>query len=130
MDNIPKHIALIPDGNRRWAREKGLPTFEGHRRGFDRVKELAKKIKELGIPVFTVWAFSTENWNRTKEEVDYLMGIYEQWIDENLKNALRDQTRIIHIGRKDRIRGSLKNKLENAEKKNEKNSISSILLLH
>lgn len=117
MDNLPRHIALIPDGNRRWAREKGLPTFEGHRRGFNRVKELAEKVRELGIPVFTVWAFSTENWNRTKEEVDYLMGIYEQWVDENLTKALKDQTRILHIGRKDRIRDSLKKRLINAEKK-------------
>lgn len=117
MNNPPRHIALIPDGNRRWAREKGLPTFEGHRRGFNRVKELATKVKELGIPVFTVWAFSTENWNRTKEEVDYLMGVYEEWIDENLEDAMKDQTRIIHIGRKDRIRESLKQKLSNAEEK-------------
>lgn len=120
MNNIPKHIALIPDGNRRWAREKGLPIFEGHRRGFNRVKELAEKVRELGIPVFTAWAFSTENWNRTKEEVDYLMEIYEKWIDENLAKALKDQTRIIHIGRKDRIRESLREKLSEAEEKTKK----------
>ncbi len=117
MDNLPRHIALIPDGNRRWAKEKGLPTFEGHRKGFERVKELTKKVSDLGIEIFTVWAFSTENWNREKKEVDYLMGIYEKWIDENLAKALKDQTRIIHIGRKDRIRESLKQKLSEAEEK-------------
>lgn len=116
MNNL-RHIALIPDGNRRWAKAKGLPTFEGHRRGFERVKELAKKVREMRIPIFTVWAFSTENWNRTKEEVNYLMGIYEQWIDENLAQALKDQIRIVHIGRKDRIRESLRKKLNQAEEK-------------
>ncbi len=117
MDNFPRHIALIPDGNRRWAREKGLPTFEGHRRGFERVRELTQKVGDLGIETFTVWAFSTENWSREKKEVDYLMGIYEKWIEENLSKALKDQIRIIHIGRKDRIRESLRKKLGEAEEK-------------
>ncbi len=116
----PHHVALIPDGNRRWAKKKGLPTFEGHRRGFQQVKKLSKKVRELGITVFTVWAFSTENWNRAKEEVNYLMKIYEQWIDENLKEAIKDNVRIIHIGRKDRIPELLRGKLQNAEDKTQK----------
>ncbi len=120
MNNLPRHVALIPDGNRRWAKAKGLPTFEGHRRGFERVKELAEKVTDLGIPIFTVWAFSTENWKRTKEEVNYLMGIYEQWINDNLVKALKDKIRIIHIGRKDRIRQSLRKKIINAEDKTKK----------
>lgn len=111
------HLAIIPDGNRRWARQRGLPTFEGHRKGFERIKELGKKARELGIKVFTVWAFSTENWTRSEKEVDYLMRIYEQWIDENLQQAIRDKVRIIHIGRKDRITLSLKKKIIDAEEK-------------
>lgn len=111
------HLAIIPDGNRRWAKEKGLPIFRGHIKGFERIKELGKKVREIGIKVFTVWAFSTENWTRTKKETDYLMGIYEQWIDENLEQAIKDKIRIIHIGRKDRIPESLKKKIIEAEKK-------------
>lgn len=112
-----KHIALIPDGNRRWAKEHGLPTLEGHRRGFDAVMKIAKHLRKLKVQTFTVWAFSTENWSRSKEEVGYLMGIYEQWIDLNLKTAIKDKARIVHLGRKDRIPERLRKKLEVAEKK-------------
>lgn len=119
MNNLKAlhHVALIPDGNRRWAKERGLPTFEGHRRGFDAVKKIGKKARELEIPVFTVWAFSTENWKRDKKEVDYLMGIYEKWIFDYVKTALKDGIRIIHLGRKDRIPKTLKNRIVDAEEK-------------
>jgi len=115
--NIPNHVAIIPDGNRRWARERGLPTFEGHRKGFSIMKNIAKKAREIGIKVLTIWAFSTENWNRSKEEIVYLMDIYESWVDEHLKTALKDKVRIIHLGRKDRIKKSLADKLADAEEK-------------
>lgn len=117
LNNIPNHVAIIPDGNRRWARERGLPTFEGHRRGFGVMKNIAKKAREIGIKVLTIWAFSTENWNRSKEEINYLMDIYENWVDDHLKEALKDKVRIIHLGRKDRIRKSLSKKLADAEQK-------------
>ena len=115
--NIPNHVAIIPDGNRRWARARGLPTFEGHRRGFNVMKNIAKKAREIGIKILTIWAFSTENWSRSKEEIDYLMDIYESWVDEHLKEALKDQIRIIHLGRKDRIKKSLADKLTDVEQK-------------
>ncbi len=111
------HLAIIPDGNRRWAQKRGLPTFEGHRRGFERIKELGKKAREMGIKIFTVWAFSTENWARSKKEIHYLMGIYKQWIDENLKQAIKDKIHIVHLGRKDRIPSVLKKKIVEAEEK-------------
>src|SRR3989338_3788928 len=110
-NNIPKHVAIIPDGNRRWAKARGLPSFEGHRRGFSVLSKIAKKAREIGVKVFTVWAFSTENWNRSEKEVNYLMDMYEKWIDENLKTAIRDKIRIIHLGRKDRIKKFLLKKL-------------------
>ena len=118
--NIPKHVAIIPDGNRRWAKARGLPSFEGHRRGFSVLSKIAKKAREIGVKVFTVWAFSTENWNRSEKEVNYLMDMYEKWIDENLKTAIRDKIRIIHLGRKDRIRKSLLKKLSDTESKTKK----------
>jgi len=117
MQNLPSHIALIPDGNRRWAKERGLPTFEGHRRGFSQVMAVSRKTRELGIQTFTVWAFSTENWMRTKEEVGYLMRIFSTWINEHLKEMIRDNVRIVHLGRKDRLPDYLKKTLDNAEKK-------------
>lgn len=119
MDILPKHVAIIPDGNRRWAKEHGLPSLEGHRRGFDAAKKISKKARELGVKILTFWAFSTENWNRTQEEVGYLMNLFEKLIDDNLKEALEDKVRLIHIGRKDRISDRLRNKIIDAEKKTE-----------
>ena len=117
LNNIPNHVVIIPDGNRRWAKKNNLPSFEGHRRGLDVMRKIGKKARDLGIKVLSVWAFSTENWKRTKQEIEYLMDIYESWIDFNLKEAMSDKVRIIHIGRKDRLRSSLKKKLSDAEKK-------------
>ncbi len=114
---IPKHVAIILDGNRRWAKEKRLPTLEGHRRGFNRVIELGKKARDMGIRIFTVWAFSTENWDRTEEEKKYLMKLYQYAIEHNLKEALKNQIRIIHLGRKDRLPKILMDKIVDAEEK-------------
>ena len=114
---IPTHVAIIPDGNRRWAKEHNLPTFEGHRKGFEIARKLIQKSKKLGIKIFTLWAFSTENWKRKNSEVSFLMGLFETMIDDNLKEALKDNSRIIHIGRKDRISEKLRKKIINAEEK-------------
>jgi len=120
MNNVTSelnHVAIIPDGNRRWAQAKGLPTVEGHRKGFEMIQKLAKYLRSIDVKTLTVWAFSTENWSRDKKEVDYLMGIYERWLDIDLKTALKEQIRIIHLGRKDRLKESLRKKLEEAEDK-------------
>lgn len=112
---IPQHLAIIPDGNRRWAKGKGLPTFEGHRRGFQRGTELGKKAREMGIKYLTFWGFSTENWHRDPKEVSYLMRLFKEMVDENLKEALKNKIRIIHFGRKDRFDEELRDKLIEAE---------------
>lgn len=127
---MPNHIAIIPDGNRRWAKEHGLPSLEGHRRGFDVAVKIGKKIRSLGIHTLTFWAFSTENWNRTKEEVSYLMKLYETFIDKNLKNAMKEKIRIIHLGRRDRISKKLLEKIQNSEEETKgfKNYILNIAL--
>lgn len=112
---VPVHIAILADGNRRWAKERGLPTFEGHRKGAEMAKKLSKKAKALGIKIMTIWVFSTENWKRTVEETGYLMGLFDTFIDRERKEALREKTRIIHMGRKDRIPEGLKKKIIQAE---------------
>lgn len=122
------HVAIIPDGNRRWARERGLPTIEGHRRGFARARELTKKSRELGIKILSLWAFSTENWKRSKDEVGYLMRIYEKWIDDYLTEAIEDEVRLKHIGRTDRIPPRLLAKIRSAEEKT-KDFTKNILVL-
>lgn len=115
--NIPNHVAIIPDGNRRWAKEKKKTTYEGHKKGFEGLIKITRKARELGIKVFTVWAFSTENWKRSKEEISYLMKLYEIMLDKYLAEALKDEIRIVHLGRKDRINKNLKNKIINIEEK-------------
>ena len=114
---IPNHIAIIPDGNRRWAREHKFPTLEGHRRGFEVGIKIGRKIRSLGVSTTTFWAFSTENWNRTPEEINYLMKQYEAFIEKNLKEALKEKIRIIHLGKKDRIPKSLLKKIKESKEK-------------
>ncbi len=114
-ENDLHHLAIICDGNRRWAKNHNLPSFEGHRRGYENIKELTKKAKELGVKVITFWVFSTENWNRKQEEVNYLMDLSMKVIDAQIKEALQEQTRIVHIGRKDRLPEKLRGKIEKAE---------------
>jgi undecaprenyl diphosphate synthase len=103
MDKKLQHIAIIPDGNRRWAKERGLPTLEGHRRGAENFEKLLNTTRELGIKYFTSWAFSTENWKRTKEENNYLFDLAREFTKRYKQKFLNEKTRFIHIGRRDRI---------------------------
>jgi undecaprenyl diphosphate synthase len=130
FEKLPNHIVIIPDGNRRWAKEHNLPSLEGHRRGFNVGIKIGKKIRSLGIHTMTMWAFSTENWNRTKEEISYLMKLYETFVEKNLENAMKEKIRIIHLGRKDRIPKTLLEKIQNSEQKtkNFKNYILNVAL--
>lgn len=111
------HVAIIPDGNRRWAKNNNLPTLQGHRKGFETAIQVGKKIRSLGIHTMTIWAFSTENWSRSKTEVSYLMKLYSKLIDDYLEDAIKDEVRIIHLGRKDRLPSSLLKKLSIVEEK-------------
>lgn len=119
---IPKHVVIIPDGNRRWARARNLPTFEGHRKGFKRAVEVSRAARDIGIKTLTLWGFSTENWDRTKEEIGYLMKLYEKIVDDYLKDAKKEGVRIYHLGRKDRLPKSLLEKIIHAEEVTRKNS--------
>ena len=114
---LPKHVGIIVDGNRRWAKKNNLPTFEGHRRGFVALKKIIKKAQELGLLIITVWGFSTENWDRSKEEVKYLIDFFEKMLEDYLKDALKNEIRIIHLGRKDRLNKNLREKISEVEEK-------------
>ena len=85
---VPNHIAIIPDGNRRWARARGLYTLEGHKAGFDASVKVCRAAREWGVHTITLWGFSTENWDRTKEEINYLMKLYSKSIDDFLDEDL------------------------------------------
>lgn len=98
MTNLPKHIALIMDGNRRWAGENNLPQLEGHRRGESAIEPIIDRAIELHIPYLTFWAFSTQNWNRDKREVNFLLNLYRSNLDRRIDNFHRKNVRIKVIG--------------------------------
>ena len=96
--NIPRHIALIMDGNRRWARRKFLPQFEGHRRGEEAIEPIINRAIKVGITHLTFWAFSTENWNREKSEVDFLLNLYRYKLDKEVNNFHKKNVKLNVIG--------------------------------
>jgi len=95
----PAHIGFIVDGNRRWAKEKGLPTLEGHRRGFDRVEKIAEKIFDKGVKFASFYLFSTENWDRSQEEVSYLMDLLRINISRLAKKLQKKGIKLVWLGR-------------------------------
>lgn len=119
---IPKHVVLIPDGNRRWAKERGMPTMEGHRQGMNRIHEISKCAQEMGISTMTVWGFSTENWGREQTELDYLFKIFMTMLRKVAREARQRNIRIRHLGRKDRLPSMLINYLKKIEESTEINN--------
>ena len=110
----PQHIAIIMDGNGRWALARGLPRLAGHRAGTENLRKVIEACVEFGIPYLTLYAFSTENWGRPPEEVRGLMRILEDVIDRELPRLQKEGVQLRHIGRLDRIRPSLKKKVLDA----------------
>lgn len=96
--HIPQHVAIIMDGNRRWAKAKGFPTFEGHRHGEERIEPIVDAAISLGIPYLTFWAFSTENWHRRKNEVAFLLNLYRRVLDKKVDNFHKKNVKIHIIG--------------------------------
>jgi len=96
---IPKHIGIILDGNRRWAKSKGLPPFEGHRQGFDNLKKIASYAFNRGVGILTVYAFSTENWQRDKKEVSYLMDLFRILVNREVDILAKEGVKVNFFGR-------------------------------
>lgn len=116
-NKVPMHVAIIPDGNRRWAKKKGMNPSKGHEKGIspDRVIALFDEAKSLGIKYITLWLFSTENWNRDKSEVDFLFNLFTRLSDKFKNDALKKKIRFRHLGRKDRLPAKVIKKLEEIE---------------
>ena len=111
---IPRHIGVIPDGNRRWARERNLPSAVGHKKGVDALKTTLRACKDFGIKYLTVYAFSTENWNRKKEEVEFLMELLALTIQNELQEMHSEGVVIKFIGDLTRLNQKLQKILNNA----------------
>lgn len=107
-------IGIIMDGNRRFAREQGLPLFEGHRRGLAKVKEVLDWVRQTGIKTVFLYAFSTENWQRSKTEVSVLMALFRNFLKTEVKTLLQHDTRLVCIGELGRFSRGLKKLIEQA----------------
>jgi undecaprenyl diphosphate synthase len=111
----PHFVAVIMDGNARWASERGLPTLEGHREGAQTLKRTVRDARELGVVELTAYAFSTENWNRPSPEVAGLMALFAELIESEIPELHEEETRVRFIGRRDRVTGILRERIEWAE---------------
>ncbi len=112
-----KHVGIIMDGNRRWAVENGLPKMEGHRRGYDNMKTIGDACLARGLKSLTVFAFSTENWNRTEKEVEYLMTLLESALSKDLGFFVGRSIRMRVLGRRDRLSTRILKLIDEAEEK-------------
>lgn len=121
-NNIPRHIAIIMDGNGRWAKERGLPRSSGHREGIERVRETVNSAAELGVKVVTFFAFSTENWERPKKEIDVLMRFLENFLDREVSKLNKNNIRFVVIGRDDPIPKDIQRKIREAERRTQGNT--------
>ncbi len=117
-----KHIAIIMDGNRRWAKEKKLPTMVGHKKGVEALKKTVIACEKFGVKYLTVYAFSTENWNRTQEEVDFLMNLLAQTIAGELLELHKNNVVLNFIGDLEALNQDLQKTLKNAHEKTKNNT--------
>ena len=115
--NIPKHIAIIMDGNGRWAKQRGLPRAEGHRQGGERIKDVLDEAKKRGVKAVTIFAFSTENWNRPKLEIEMLMALMSKLILKYTPRLIRDDVRVRFIGSRDRMKPDSLKDMKQVEEK-------------
>jgi len=122
MDRIPRHVAIIMDGNGRWARERGLPRHAGHRAGVDSLRETVKACSELGIEVLSAYVFSTENWGRPRDEVDFLMKLISVVLNDELPELHGNNVKVNVLGRINELPDRVQKDIERAERLTENNT--------
>lgn len=120
--NLPKHIAIIMDGNRRWAKDRNIETRLGHKQGAETLKKIAKYANNIGIQHMTVYAFSTENWKRTKEEVGALMALLQLYVSDFLNDPDLENIRIKVLGDISKLDTGLQNSIKKAIARTENNT--------
>jgi undecaprenyl diphosphate synthase len=113
-DRVPRHVAIIMDGNGRWAKQRGLPRTEGHRQGVENLRRILNAGAREGVKILTIYAFSTENWNRPKYEVQMLMRLLEMFIDRELNSLHENGVQIRHIGEMEGVNSRLQKKIREA----------------
>jgi undecaprenyl diphosphate synthase len=120
---IPKHIAIIMDGNGRWASKRALPRIAGHHEGMKVVRKITRVANELGVNVLTLYAFSTENWKRPKPEVEYLMKLPEEFLGTFLPELVEENVRVQMIGNHDEVPIHTRNAIERAMEETKNNTV-------
>lgn len=121
-NKVPAHIAIILDGNRRWAKKRGMPTLQGHTEGADNLERIARYCSKLGVKYLTVYAFSTENWKRTEDEVKYLMNLMAEYIG-SFEVRFKDSNAVIRlVGNIDRLPKKLQDSIIKIEEKTKNNT--------
>ena len=118
---MPKHVAIIMDGNRRWAKERRLPAIEGHRRGIVALREVTRAARDLGIPVLTVYGFSTENWKRDRTEISLLLDLCVYFAQNELAELSRNNVRVNVIGRYEALPSASRDALDGLVEKTKHN---------
>ena len=121
-ESLPKHIGIIMDGNRRWAKSQGLSISQGHKEGAETLKKIAKYANKIGIEYITVYAFSTENWKRAKEEVSALMLILQNYVDDFLEKTSTDNIKIQFLGDITALSKNLQKSINNCIEKTKNNT--------
>ncbi len=121
-DSSCKHIAIIMDGNGRWAKKRGMPRTFGHKKGAENVVKITRAMKDSGIEYLTLYAFSTENWQRSEDEVKALMDLLREYLDKEFKEIMENNVRIVFIGEREMLSKDIQEKIAYIEKESEKNS--------
>ena len=122
LDRLPQHVAIIMDGNGRWAERRGLDRSEGHRAGMESVRTVVRAADDIGLPWLTLYAFSSENWSRPKTEVDLLMRLPEKFFEKELPEAIERNVRILCIGRRERLPLRVRRAVEDALERTRENT--------
>ena len=122
MEKIPDHVAIIMDGNRRWARRRALPLLVGHRKGVQSIKKVMEGARDAGVKILTLYTFSTENWKRSEREVSGLMKLIEEYLDNEYKQLIENDIKLNTIGREDRFPRRLLKKLAKIKELTRNNS--------
>ncbi|MDL4840095.1 isoprenyl transferase [Aquibacillus rhizosphaerae] len=122
QDNLPEHVAIIMDGNGRWANKRGLPRFAGHKEGMDNVKTIVKVANKYNVKILTLYAFSTENWKRPKKEIDYLMKLPMEFLNTYLPELIEENVQIQTIGEFDVLPTHTKSAVQKAKNQTKENT--------
>ena len=121
-ENLPKHIAIIMDGNRRWAKSKNMPVSFGHKEGAKTLEKIVRYANKIGIKYITVYAFSTENWKRTTEEVTALMNLFQSYLDDYSKRADSENIKVKIIGNRQELSEKMQKSIEKCMERTKDNT--------